>query len=156
MKTIQKYICFILLIILLFCGWLPSGFASSDSINWYTYDEGIVLRKIEKKKIFLHFWAEWCKYCAKMAKVTFKDPKVITYLNKNFISIKIDIEKEHKIASNYNIIGLPVTWFISENGEEISDLPGYVPPEKLIEILKYVHTDSYKNMTLKNFSNKNK
>lgn len=156
MKTIQKYICFILLIILLFCGWLPSGFASSDSINWYAYDEGIVLRKIEKKKIFLHFRAEWCKYCAKMAKVTFKDPKVITYLNKNFISIKIDIEKEHKITSNYNIIGLPVTWFISENGKEISDLPGYVPPEKLIEILKYVHTDSYKNMTFKSFSNKNK
>ena len=156
MKIIQKYICFILLIILLFCGWLPSGFASSDSINWYAYDEGIVLRKIEKKKIFLHFWAEWCKYCAKMAKVTFKDPKVITYLNKNFISIKIDIEKEHKITSNYNIIGLPVTWFISENGEEISDLPGYVPPEKLIDILKYVHTDSYKNMTFKSFSNKNK
>ena len=156
MKTIQKYICFILLIIFLFCGRLPSGFASSDSINWYSYDEGNVLRKIEKKKIFLHFWAKWCKYCTKMAKVTFKDPKVITYLNKNFISIKIDIEKEPKIASNYNIIGLPVTWFISENGKKISDLPGYIPPEKLIEILKYIHTDSYKNMTFKKFTNKNK
>jgi len=56
MKTKQKYICFIILIVLLFCWGLPYGFASSESIKWYAYDEGTVLGKIEKKKIFLHFW----------------------------------------------------------------------------------------------------
>lgn len=156
MKTRKKYIGIILLAVILFCGWLPGNVASSDSIRWYAYDEGTILRKIEKKKIFLHFWAEWCKYCAKMAKETFTDPSIIDYLNKHFISIKVDVEREQKISSKYNIIGLPVTMFISENGEEISDMPGYVPPGMLIDILKYIHTDSYKNMAFEEFVNKNK
>ena len=154
MKTKQKYICFIILIVLLFCWGLPYGFASSESIKWYAYDEGTVLGKIEKKKIFLHFWAAWCKYCAKMAKDTFKDPKVIAYLNKNFISIKVNVEKEQKVASNYNIMGLPVSCFISEKGNEISDLPGYIPPKMLIDILKYINTNSFKKMAFKDFVNK--
>ena len=47
------------------------GFAAvasaADTINWHSYEEGMVLSKIEKKKVFLHFYADWCGFCRKMA-----------------------------------------------------------------------------------------
>ena len=50
---------------------------ASESINWRSYEEGMVLGKVEEKKVFLHFYADWCAFCRKMAKDTFQDPTVI-------------------------------------------------------------------------------
>jgi len=146
-----KSIVFLSLIFFCFLAWLPHSFASSENIKWYSYDEGMAFGKKEGKKVFLHFYANWCFYCIKMAKETFKDPFVVNYLNKNFISIRVNTDMERKLASDYYVKGLPSTWFIAENGEKISDRPGYIPPEMLVNMLKYIQTDSYKKMTFSNF-----
>lgn len=52
---ISNYIRYIrlLALCLILCA---AGVASaSDTINWRSYEEGMVLSKIEKKKVFLHF-----------------------------------------------------------------------------------------------------
>ena len=87
-----------------------------------------------------------------MAEETFKDPSVVTYLNKHFVSIRVNRDKERRIAYNYFVGGLPSTWFIAENGEKINNLPGYVPADILVKVLKYIHTDSYKTMTYEEFT----
>jgi thioredoxin-related protein len=121
------------------------------SINWYSYDKGIAMSKEEGKKIFLYFWAEWCSYCTTMAKETFVDSSVIDYLNSHFISIKVDFDREKKAASDYEIRGLPSTWFISERGDKIGNRPGFISAKELLPMLKYIYSDSYKTMTLKTF-----
>jgi len=146
-----KHLYLILLCYLFFLAYLPNGFAFSDSIKWYSYEKGLALGEKEEKKIFLHFYANWCGYCLKMARVTFTDPLVISYLNENFIPIRVDVEREKQTASIYQVQGLPTTWFIAENGENISKLPGYLPPDMLINILKYIHTESYNKMSFKTF-----
>lgn len=146
-----KSIVFPALIFFCFLAWLPPSFASSKNIKWYAYDEGMALGKKEGKKVFLHFYADWCFYCKKMAKETFKDHLVVNYLNENFISIRVNTDMERKLASAYSVRGLPATWFIAENGEKISNRPGYIPPEMFVKMLKYIQTDSYKKMALKKF-----
>lgn len=136
--------------------WLPIGFASPKNVKWYSYNEGMTTGKIEKKKIFLNFHADWCGYCKKMENETFRDPAVVVYLNENFISIRVDADKEQKIAFKYSVRGLPVSWFIAEDGGEIGNLPGYIPARMLIEILRYIHTDRYRSMTFKEFSKNRK
>ena len=37
---------------------LPVNTMASGSINWYSYKEGMVTGRIEKKKMFLHFYAK--------------------------------------------------------------------------------------------------
>jgi thioredoxin-related protein len=128
-----------------------SGFAATDEINWQPYNKGTQLGKKEEKKIFLHFWADWCGYCIKMAKETFTKPAVISYLNENFIAIKVDFDRESKIATLHNVRGLPANLFIAEDGENISNLPGFIPADMLVNILKYVNSGSYKDMTLSKF-----
>ena len=140
---------------LLFAGmvWLSVGAYSADaaSIGWKGYDKGLALAKKEGKKVMLHFWAEWCGYCKKMEKETFQEKEVIAYLNDYYIPIKVNSDIEQQLAANYFVRGLPTTWFLTKKGEKISNLPGYVPADMFLPILKFVHTDSYEKMSFKEF-----
>lgn len=120
---------------------LPDTFAFSESIKWYSYDEGMVLGRSEEKRIYINFHADWCVYCKVMGKETFQNPAVISYLNKYFISIKIDTEKETKITYKYGVSALPDNWFLFKNGDIIGRRKGYIPPDLFIKILKSIPED---------------
>jgi thiol-disulfide isomerase/thioredoxin len=67
-----------------------------DSIHFLpiTFDEAIVKAKADKKPIFLHAYASWCHFCSEMAEKVYTDINVANFYNKNFINIKMDMEKE--------------------------------------------------------------
>ncbi len=127
----------------------------SGGIVWQSHEKGITMAKEQKKKIFVYFHAEWCGYCRKMEMSTFQDKTVIEYLNTNFIAIKVDSDVESKIAESYSVRGLPTCWFLKENGDKLSSVPGYIDEKRLLTILKYVHTQSYEKMSFSNFEKNN-
>ena len=140
--------------VLLLCGFLlgpVAGHAASKKIKWYDYQESMALSRQENKKLFLHFYADWCGYCDKMNKETFTDSAVINYLNRNFVSTRVNSDKNVNAAAEYAVRGVPDTWFVTENGEKISHMPGFISADMLLKILKFIHTDSYKQMTFKEF-----
>lgn len=108
----------------------------ADSIKWVSYEEGIAVARIEKKKIFLHFYADWCVYCKKMATETFQDAAVIASLNENFISIRVNSDHDQATAMKYGVRGLPHTVILMDTGESIGTISGYIPPEPLLSMLK--------------------
>jgi len=124
---------------------LSSDTTAVESINWRSYEEGLVVSKVEKKKVFLHFYADWCVYCGKMAKETFQNPAVVSYLNNHFIPVRVDTDKKPDTAMRYGVTGLPSTWFLTERGEAMGTVPGFIPPDTLLSMLKEVNgidTDS--------------
>lgn len=125
--------------------------ADSGGIQWFSYDEGRQRGETENKKVFLVFNADWCRYCLQMEKETFQNPTVIAYVNRNFVPVSVNSDKEQDIANQYNVRGLPSTWFISENGDRIRSRPGYIPADEMLRILKYIGTDSYRSMSFKAF-----
>ena len=128
------------------------GHGANEKIKWLGYEEGVALSEQDGKKLFLHFYTDWCNYCAKMDKETFSDSAVISYLNRHFISVRVNSEKQRDVALKYAVRGVPMTWFVSETNERISSLPGYIDRDMLINILRFVNTDSYKSMTFKEFT----
>ncbi len=110
--------------------------AFSKGIEWQSYTEGMARGKFEKKKIFLHFYAEWCSACKTMEKNTFKDPGVVDSLNNDFIPIKVDVDRQKQTSDMYRVQLLPDTWFIGENTDIIGHHPGYISPRQLKEIFK--------------------
>jgi thioredoxin-related protein len=140
-------------LIFLSVGLFSASTVFSASVRWRGYDEGISLGKQQNKKIFLFFWVEWCKYCEKMEKDTLNKPEIASYLNESFIPVKVNTDTEQDVAIEYFVRGLPTSWFVGEKGEKISNLPGYVSPEMFLPILKYIHSDSYKKMSFKDFLN---
>jgi len=128
---------------LLIAFFLSVGFygdtSAVETINWRSYEEGLMVSKAEKKKVFLHFYADWCIFCGKMAKETFQNPEVVSYLNNNFIPVRVDTDKKPATAMKYGVTGLPSTWFLTEMGEAIGSVPGFIPPETLLAMLKEVN-----------------
>ena len=112
---------------------------ASDSINWHSYEEGMILSKVEKKKVFLHFYADWCGFCRKMANTTFKDSALINYLNDNYMPIMVNTDREPQTAGNYGVAGLPTTVFLTPIGEPIFTVPGYIATDPLMSMLKEIN-----------------
>ncbi len=134
-----KLIGVILIIALSLFPTLFENATAAEGINWRSYDEGLAVSKVEKKKVFLHFYADWCVFCGKMAKETFQHPDVIAYLNNHFISIRVDTDKQPDTAMKYGVMGLPSTWFLTKMGEAIGTVPGFIGPDTLLSMLKEVN-----------------
>jgi thioredoxin-related protein len=130
----------LILLLVLLAGVAARGLAAADKIEWHSYESGMARSKFEKKKVFLHFYADWCGYCAEMERKTFKDPAVIAALNRNFIPIRVDSDRDKQTALLFRVKGLPDTWFISESGDVIGHRPGYIPTDQLLGILNVVIT----------------
>jgi thioredoxin-related protein len=124
----------VLLLVILALG-TSSSFGASEKIDWHTYEGGMARSKFEKKKVLLYFFAEWCTYCAQMERQTFKNPTVIATLNRNFIPIRVDSDRDTATASLFRVQGLPFSVFLSDNGEKIAHVPGFIPPEQMMKIL---------------------
>ena len=124
---------------------VPSGVAVSQEIQWHSFNAGMARGKFEKKKVFIHFYADWCAACKVMEKSTFKDPVVIASLNDNFIPIKVNADQEVQTASLFRVKGPPDNWFIGEDGEIIGHRPGYIPPDQLKNILTLMQNSENKN-----------
>lgn len=91
----MKKTSFLLLLLLI----TSSGYSQyRDSIHFLpiTFDEAMIKAKADKKPIFLHAYASWCHYCTEMAEKVYTDINVANFYNKNFINIKMDMEKEGK------------------------------------------------------------
>ncbi len=134
----SKRIAVTILVLLGLIAYASSSMASSREIKWYSYAEGIALGKKTGKKIFIDFYADWCGYCRMMDKSTFKDASVIAILNRDFIPVKVHSDTEKEIAQRYNVRALPNIAFISEDGKRIGSIPGYIPSDRLVEILEEV------------------
>ena len=139
-----------LLAMVLFAILIPTT-ALSREINWQPFDKGIAMAKEKKMNVLLYFHADWCSYCKKMDRTTFKESSIINYINDNFIAISIDSDKEEKIASSFGVRGLPDIWFLKSDGTKISSLPGYFEGKELIDILKFIKTNSYETMSYTDF-----
>ncbi len=131
---------------------LSSAAAGADAgIQWRDYEEGMAIGERDGKKIFLHFYADWCSVCERLRTTTFKDPSVVAYLNEHFVPIYVNSDENRKVAQRYFVRALPTTWFLTDTGENISNLPGYVEAATLLNILKYIRSDSYRSMSFKAF-----
>ena len=124
---------------------------AADQIKWYSHEEGTALGISESKKVFISFYADWCKFCKTMDLKTFQDVGIISYLNSHFISVKVDVEREKSVAKKYNINPLPDSWFLSEKGDVIGNKPGYLSAEDLMPILQFIKTESFLKMSYLQF-----
>ena len=81
-----------------------------------------------------------------MLKETYTDPKVIRYLNENFTAVMVDTEKLPSLARKYRVEGLPTLWFLDSRGKGLTSIEGFVGPDKLLRVLKYVGTKAYEEV----------
>ena len=103
---------------LLFTGCIPSNNNSSmtptvgeEKISWTdSIDNGKKEAIASQKLLLIHFYTTWSDWSKKMDLETYSYYKVIS-LSKNFVCVKIDIDKHPEVESKYGITGNPTVIF---------------------------------------------
>lgn len=104
-----------------------------------TWTEALAKAKKENKLIFLDAYASWCGPCKAMAKNTFTKEEVGAFFNKNFINVKMDMEKSAdgpRLSKKFGLRAYPSLYFINGNEEVKHNGLGYMKPNQLIELGK--------------------
>ncbi len=68
-----------------------------EQIQWITFEQLDDSLKIKPKKVFIDFYAEWYSYCKKMDRVALTKPAIIKKLNKEYYSVKMNVETKDTI-----------------------------------------------------------
>ncbi|MGM0510505.1 MAG: thioredoxin fold domain-containing protein [Thermoplasmatota archaeon] len=112
----------------------PDGTASAqDSIEWYSYEEGVQKAEDEKKPIFIDFWRSQpeCPPCDRMEEEVYPDPDVIEK-SKGFVCIKVNTYEQPGIAQDYGLSVVPTLYFTTPQEEVILKKEGYRSPSQLV------------------------
>ena len=112
------------------------------TIQWITnYDEGIASAQIEGSSVLIEFYADWCGRCRDFEHETWQDPAVIELVNDKFVCIKIDVDVNSSLRSQYHVSSLPTVVILTSSGIEM-DRIGYVTSFEFQDFLKQVTNQS--------------
>jgi thiol-disulfide isomerase/thioredoxin len=77
------------------------------------------------KIVLVDFYTTWCGPCKMLDKNTWIDADVIKLLEQKTVALRIDAEKETKLAERYKIEAYPSVLLIKPDGTELDRLVGY-------------------------------
>jgi thioredoxin-related protein len=112
----------------------------SQGIDFVSHDtkwaDILAKAKTENKVIFMDAYTTWCGPCKKMAADVFPQKEVGDYFNKQFVNVKMDMEKGEGIdlAKKYKIRAYPTYLFIDGNGELVHKSMGMMPAPDFINV----------------------
>ena len=81
------------------------------------------------------FHAAWCGACRMLEQQTLTDAKVIEAAQQ-WVAVKVDVDKEAKIAEQYGVQSLPTTRFFRADGGPKLGFVGAAEPQDMVKIMK--------------------
>ncbi len=140
-----------------------------QQINWMTLDQALKAQKSEPKKILMDVYTVWCGPCKLMNKNTFTNPDLIAYVNQFYYAVKFNAEGNEKISFFGNIFqnpdydesrksrrnsthqftqfldvkAYPTTIFLSDQGDLITPVVGYLKTQQMELYLKMIKQGDY-------------
>ncbi len=131
-----------------------------ETIEWLSWEQAMDSLQVNKKKILVDVYTQWCGWCKKMDKTTFRDPEIVEYINKTYYAVKFDAEQKESIEFNgeeykfvtgakgrgYHQLALALTKgrlsypsfvFLNEDASVIQPIPGYKDPATFEVIMTY-------------------
>ena len=71
---------------------------NEEGLTWYNFTDGYNKAVEEGKIILIDAYTDWCGWCKVMDKKTYTDAGVIEVLNKNFVCVKLNPEKDEEFT----------------------------------------------------------
>jgi thioredoxin-like negative regulator of GroEL len=113
--------------------------APAQSVPWRTDYNAARKEASEKgRPILLEFGTENCMWCRKLEASTLRDPNVAKLLNEQFVSLKVDADRESTLTQMLRITQYPTLVVAGPDGKIIGVLEGYQEAGPLAEQLQRV------------------
>lgn len=120
--------------------WLNSGLFAQNGIKFeeLSIEEALVKAKINNKLIFVDCYKSGCCPCKQMENEIFILESIGKYFDKNFISLKLKMEKgpEREIGLQYGVACFPTYLILDTEGKMIHKFAGYFPEKEFIAELE--------------------
>jgi thioredoxin-related protein len=125
---------------------VPAG-AAEPFVGW---DEGLAEARRTGRPIVVDVFTSWCGWCKRMDREVYAREDVRAYLRERFVAIKLDAESSapvryegrrltgRSLASQFRVSGYPTTIFLRADGTHVANVPGYVPADRFLLLLRFV------------------
>jgi thioredoxin 1 len=112
----------------------PSNSPEGINFEGISFEQALKKAKKEKKLIFVDAYAVWCGPCKWMEANTFREKEVGDAFNKEFINLKIDMEKGEgpELARKYNVRAYPTLLLIDGDGKVVKRIVGAQKKNQLL------------------------
>lgn len=154
--------------------------ANEAKIHWVSVNELEELQKKEPRKVLIDVYTKWCGPCKMMMNSTFKDPKVVNYINENYYAVKFNAEgnevvnfkgyefkndgfQENKpgrnsthdftlaVAPVQGRIAYPTVVYMDEDLNIIFPLQGMMRSPQMMPLLAYINEGKYSELEYTKF-----
>lgn len=154
---------------------------AGQKIKWKTLEEAQAAAKKDGKPLMVDVYTQWCGPCKMLSGRTFMDDQLAAYVNQHFHAVKFDAEGPQKTTFNGKAysnpghnpqmgagrnstheltmaiapvngrVAYPTVVYIDKDGQVITPVQGYLTPEQMEPILRYIAEGKYKGMDYQTF-----
>jgi len=145
---------------------------NKEKINWITVSELNELYSKNPKPILVDVYTSWCGWCREMDRTTYKNAKVVKYINEHYYAVRLDAESTDSLFFNNKKYGynsryksnelaefllfgrmeFPTTVFLPSIDARPAPLSGYLKPKEIEAPLKYFAEGAHKTQTFVDFN----
>lgn len=128
----------------------PAGAARSSGLPWRAWDAALTEARSSGRHVLVDVYTDWCGWCRRMDAEVYARPEVREYLARKFVLVKLDAEAadaaryegraftSRTLAARFNVSGYPTTIFLKPDGAHLFNVPGYVPADRFLMVLRFV------------------
>jgi len=118
--------------------------------RWLEWNAGLKQAAASHRPVLVDVYTDWCGWCKRMDRDVYARPEIRDLLAQRFVTVKLDAESSdpatyegreqngRALAARFRVSGYPTTVFLRENGEHMVNVPGYVPADRFILLLRYI------------------
>ena len=104
--------------------------------HWLNFEAGMRQARQDHRPVFLLFYGPSCPYCQRSLQDLEGQP--LSQALARFVSIRVNVQERPDLARHFMIRGVPTVWILRWDGTPLVYLPGYLEPQRLVEVLNSV------------------
>ncbi len=111
-------------------------------------DEALLQAQQTGKPILAYVTSDHCGYCRKMDRESWASPRVVGQVNQQFIPLKINAAQQPAQAQALQVQAFPTTLLLTQDGRVATGSAGFLPPERLTNLLRQADAMTRRNQQL--------